>query len=518
MGTDPFLKPTTSFSGEIKMENDTDPFDLFDDSEDEAAELEDDPSSTMAKRLANDLMRKANAGTQEFADEGSQTRTSGASKKAITEDTFTIVEGLKWDDPDFIGPISIVRSGQDIGGGRKAISLEDISPGTLLLIEKPVASWSLEDNHLDLDFIQMIFSTCANVEQLLHWAEDLHPTKVDVDGMIHIKNSPSVEQIKQMMEDLDVEYSNDPEVEAIVERIASQNICNAQGTPFRREDLLRFLLAMRYNALETGLYVYTAMLNHSDRPNCVKFRGGELSEVRATRWIPKGEMLTISYVPTILCHAARRSHLWRQHRFDIGENPAENTLPMELIAGKIAPSCIVDDYCDSLTQRIENSLSALSSHLEELELSPRIDANQAIALELSSLELFNAALEQLQNDIHILLLPCLKLHVDACSLVQRSASMTFSGLVKLLERLVVSAMKLLDLQTMYHGPDHFDVARTDLDLAEAIGELKSRNAERLLRLEAEGIICSAAQWATYEGKLRRDYNRIKALYETQVPS
>lgn len=491
-----------------------DPFDLFVESEEEDAEVRNGIYSQEAKGLVRDLLRKAN-GTSKIVD--SDAPPFDVSTQALAnEEVFTAVKGLRWKDPDYMGPISIVKSGSMIGGGRQAIASEDLRPGSLLLLEKPLVSWSPERNRLDLDFVRMVISTCSNVEQLLHCVEDLHPTKDDVDG-IHIKEGSQIYQIQQMMEDLDIEYEDNPGVDTILEQLSSQNISNAGGTTFRRADLLRFLLALRYNGLETGLYMYTSMLNHNDRPNCVKFRGGELSEVRATRWIRKGEMLTISYVPTILCHASRRRQLWKQHRFDIGEEPPEELRTMELVANKVPPSYVGNEQSNTLTDRIEDTLRDLSSHVEELESSPKPNANQAIALELASMELYRSVLEQLENADHILLLPCLKLHVDACLLVQKDSLMQCSSRIQLLERLVSSAIKLLKLQRMVYGPDHFDVARTSLDLAEAVGELKSRNVTKLIRLDLEGLT-TPIQCATYESKLRKDYNRIKLLYETQVSS
>jgi hypothetical protein len=57
-------------------------------------------------------------------------------------------------------------------------------------------------------------------------------------------------------------------------------------------DVLRCILALRYNGLQSGIFCYAAMLNHSDKPNSVKFsllpsssglrQTGVASEVRTT--------------------------------------------------------------------------------------------------------------------------------------------------------------------------------------------------------------------------------------------
>jgi SET domain len=510
-----------------------DPFQLFDDSDDENDGTNDDLSNGESKRSAiTDLVRQANARKASLFQEVDMSRTSGVSEctgdahhcvsssppdivphsqdsdKGIVE-----INDLKWNDPEYRGPISLVGSGSHIGGGRMLIASRDILPGTLLLLEKPLATWSSEDNHLDMAFVRKIVSSCSDIQKLIHHVEDLHPGKSVVDQVNGPKITSDTDQVKQMMQSLDSQYENDKDIEDILMEFAIQNVCNADGTPVSRLDLLRFMLAMRYNALETGLYMYTAMLNHSDMPNCVKFKGAGLSEVRATRLVRWGEMLTISYVPNLLSHASRRWHLWQQHRFDIGTDLPDDLKQLELIAGSLPQSSIDEAVGNTISKRIEATVHELSSHIGELEMAREVDQNVVIALELSSLELCRIADEQLQNENHILLLPCLRLHVDACALVQKT-SIVASVRVKLLERFVCSARRLLSLQKLYHGPDHFDVARTDLDLAEGISELLSRNPSRMLSLERD-TLQTTTQWASYEYELRKDFIRIKESYESR---
>jgi SET domain len=298
------------------------------------------------------------------------------------------------------------------------------------------------------------------------------------------------------------------------------------------------LLAIRYNGLETGIYLYSALLNHSDQPNCVKFlpddtnnlnSGHCVSEVRTTRTVQQGEALTISYVPRILSHVSRRKHLWEQHRFDIGpdivqgnnthrddngDNRRKDLRRMELIGNQFPRSALHKWDEDSITHRIERTIVELESIYHEASL-PRSDAHarseQAKALEQASLELCLEAEAQLQNKNHILLLPCCRLHVDSCDLVQRDASLSHVDRLILLGRMVVSAKRLLGLQTMLLGPDHFDIARTELDLAQAVEELLVRSPKHLIALKLEGLQTESA-WATLEYRSKKNHDRIKALY------
>jgi hypothetical protein len=517
-----------------------DPFQLFDDSDDENDVSADDDlidSNNESKRMAIlDLVQQTNARTKAMepppVHENDATKNDGdgcsgeahcrisgsppynASHLQDSDKSIVEIHDVKWNAPDYQGPISLVESGAHIGGGRMLIASRDLLPGTLLLLEKPLATWSTEDNNVDVDFVRMVLNSCADVPKLLHDVEDLHPRKSVLDTADGPNTVSNNDPVKLMMQVWESQYEHDQDVADLLNDLAVRNIANADGSPFTRSDLVRFMLVMRYNALETGLYLYTAMLNHSDRPNCVKFKGGEQSEVRATRSIRQGEMLTISYVPAILSHASRRWHLWQQHRFDIGTDLPDDWRQMELLAGSLPPSSIDNEAVgDTVTKRIETTVQELSSHIAELEMAREVNLNVAMALELSSLELCRVADEQLQNQNHLLLLPCLKLHVDACALVQKT-SIHASVRVKLLERLVGSAMRLLSLQKMYHGPDHFDVARTDLDLAQGISELLSRNPARLLSLDTGGgNLQSATHWASYENELRKDYRRIKEAYE-----
>lgn len=315
---------------------------------------------------------------------------------------------------------------------------------------------------------------------------------------------------------------------------------NSDGRSLTSDDCLRLLLALRYNGLESGVYLHVAMLNHSDAPNCVKFLPAPpssdesvpslkcYSEVRTTRRVAAGEPLTISYLPAIACHASRRRHLWEQHRFDVGGDPAPSSLrKMELVNGRLPPSSLDrgTGSDDSVTHRIERAIVELRRfHREAATVAKQQQRQQSPdeattlmdqlkALEQSALELYVQAKEQLQNSSHILLIPCLELHLDSVDLVQqqRQHRLTAFQLMLLLGRLVVSALDLLELQRTLHGPDHYDLARTNLDLAQAIEELLSKSATHLLQLSLERYN-SISAWSSQENKCRKEYDRIKSLY------
>ena len=77
-------------------------------------------------------------------------------------------------------------------------------------------------------------------------------------------------------------------------------LLNHDGSPLlKQHDLIRILLALRYNGFESGLYLHLAMLNHDTYcPNSVKFAdisNKQYSEVRTNQWVQPGQALTISY-------------------------------------------------------------------------------------------------------------------------------------------------------------------------------------------------------------------------------
>jgi hypothetical protein len=144
-----------------------------------------------------------------------------------------------------------------------------------------------------------------------------------------------------------------------------------------------------------------------------------------------------------------------------------------------------------------------------------LDEEHIKGLEQATLELCRQAEEQLKNKMHLLLIPCFELHLDCCELVQQIKSLSGVQRSLLLSRVVESAERLVVLQGLFHGPDHFALARTHLDLAQAIEELLSRSPKQLLQLQLERLDTIPA-WSLLADKARKEHNRIKALYPYDV--
>ncbi|GKY99064.1 hypothetical protein MPSEU_000862100 [Mayamaea pseudoterrestris] len=425
---------------------------------------------------------------------------------------------LPWKVPQYLGPMSLIHSLESFGGGRGYVALENLAPGTLVLVEEPIVAWQgFEGVEFGLDMVQLVLIT-NEAQTILHDMEHFHPTKAAVDAATQEdEHEQDVTQIMDMIERLRNKFKDGDQLNECVTLAQRRGLSNANATLLDATDSLRLLLAIQYNSLESGIYLHAAMLNHADQPNCVKFAPAndkKYSEVRTTRKVQAGEPLTISYLPRILSHASRRKHLYEQHRFDIGANLGPHLRRMELIGGNLPRSTTNKWDDDSATNRIEMATAELRELHQDAE-GDLLDEEHVKGLEQALLELCRQAQEQLKNDMHVLLIPCFELHLDCCDRVQRISSLSGGQRGLLLCRVVQTAHQLVTLQELFHGRDHFALARTHLDLAQAVEELLSRSPKQLMSLQVNDIHTVSA-WSSFADKARKEHNRIKSLYPYDV--
>lgn len=532
---------------------------------------------------------------------------------------------LIWGKPLYVNESKIVfvSSFNEVGGNRGVIAKKDIQPGTLVLIEEPLVVWDQQHDNDDDEFILLLsilqnsILIHPNVKKILYCLELFHPTKVCVDNLfdelctatnctstvanmminktiIIRRKEESIdstineqEQIVNIIEDFEKRYQNnnnniyDKILNSINEKIVEFFLYNSYSTThsriiISRLDIYRILLSIRYNGLQSGIYLYSALFNHSDQYNCVKFlpktntkstkgkqqqnekinHNNNYSEVRTTRFIPKGTSLTISYIPNILCHKSRRNYLWKQHRFDIGNTDMitnNNQLrQMELIHNVFPISSLsvshpttIDDnnyHMDDNNDTIQNS-SNDDDHAHLIIIAQRIEytidemkqmyhdysttktTTEIIqALEVSVNELCLEAVNQLHNDNHILLIPCRQLHLDVCYLLLQQVhhaddnsnnNESFVHIIPLVQRMIITSQILIRLQEILLGVDHYDLARTYLDLAQSIDTLLSKSPNSLLHLNDESgipLLRTTTEWMSLEYKARQQYKRIQILY------
>jgi hypothetical protein len=502
-----------------------DPFDMFGDSDAE----DDHAQENELSRISGSLVEQANKQTKNQQPEAKDSMLPATADRKDQESLD--LSGmdpllLPWEKPLYLGPIQLVSS-LPYGGGRGYVASRDLGAGTLVLVEQPVVTLPSNEwgDQLSLASVLRLFEG-ANASRIIHDLEHFHPTKLGVDGVVE----SSREQVADMLEMLRFQIDGDDQelksatefgaLKSVTELAANNDINNADGSPVTEMDALRLLLALRYNGLETGISLHVAMLNHLDQPNCVKFlpKGDEsYSEVRTTRAVRAGEPMTISYLPRILSLATRRKRLWEHHRFDIGADIPAGLRKMEQIGNQLPVSAIDRWDEGSTTNRIEMATAELEELCEDAAeqvgngpIPPEI-SEQVKALEQASLELSKEAVRQLQTENHLILIPTLRLHLESCDFVQRDPSLTATQRVQLLCRMVVTARKLLALQEMFHGPDHFDLARTNLDLAQAVEELLSTSSKHLIALALEGLGTPSA-WSALEHQCRKEYERVSRMY------
>jgi hypothetical protein len=498
---------------------DDDPFEMFGESDDDTDDEHDFDQNEATTRSAQSLKEMANRVTSTpTAKEVISNEMRSASIDVSSQEEIA----FPWRRPLYFGPMKLVFLSK-FGGGRGYIASKDVAPGTLMLVEKPVLSWPLDyqdDTEFGLSTVQAVLHS-PSASELVRELEHFHPTKRTATSLVNTEE----EEVDVMMSTMRENYKDDPDLKALTDFAARQNIRNSDETQLSEMDCLRILLAIRYNSLESGVYLHVAMLNHACQPNCVKFLpdGKSYSEVRSTRPLHAGEPMTISYVPRILSHASRRKHLYDQHRFDIGTCLPQSLFTMELISG-VLPSSNLDCFNESsTTSRIETACSELRELFNDADEAlkstsgpPSLELSEQLKyMEQASNELYKQAIEQLNNDCHLLLIPCLELHLDCADLVQKDTLLCFMPRVMLLGRVVSTAVRLLELQGMLYGPDHFELARTNLDLSQAIEELLSKSSKQLLGLDKEGYDNLSA-WSSLAHRTYKEHKRIKGLYPYDV--
>lgn len=484
-----------------------DPFDIFDDSEDnDSEEGHDESHSSVAERLLEDANRKM---LEKSSNESIDVRCDSTNQHVNSIDLSKVTRyKLHWDAPLFLGPLICVSS-LECGGGRGFVAARDLEPGTLIMVEEPIIDWPEEQIGKELGSVSIYhILNQPNAQKIIHDLEDFHPTKLAVD-----KFDVGNQQVRGMVEML--ERKLEDEFQPILS--VAENFQNRDLSPVTLRDLIRILLALRYNGFQSGVYLHLAMINHSCYPNSVKFvPSRNYSEVRTTQHVKAGEPLTISYLPRISSFHTRQCDLWEQHMFEI-EVP-QRFRALELVCGELPTSKVHKKDETIVTSRIESATQTLEQQYQDVATAIILEKSsenpiweEIKALEMAILELYTESKDQLQNDCHLLLIPSLRLHLDVCDLIQMSNILNASQSVLLLLRMVQSATHLLKLQTLLYGNDHFNLATTYNELSQALAELLSRAPKQLVKAKMDGMMtissCSKA-----EKHARSEFKRIRDLY------
>ena len=518
--------------------------------------------------------KKATASDQPIKNDHAYTKFTSS-----YEDQQARTSSLPWRQcpPLYLGPIFLSNTLAE-GGGRGYVASQDLPPGTCVLVEEPmVKGWSSEQvgKRLGLESIQYLLEM-ENAKSIIGCMEELHPRKENVHQVFADGSPETLDriQIVDLMSEMNKNTSHAQQVTSLVAYAKEHNITNfSDGSPLDARDINRLLLTLRYNGFDSGLYLHFSMFNHSEDPNCIKFRpstdeGGEevgyYSEARTTRHVKEGEALSLHYLenPREVSHATRRKILWDQHRFDIGDEDdykqfldvsfdktgdvfnnnerGNNIFESELVFGKFPVSTQEGavgrgqgtDEADNLpaASNIENSLDDLEDMLVELQAIFMVQSanggsnntdgtyfDRVAALELTIGELILASRSALGNNYHILLSRCYRLHIDVIELILTHCSfeLTEKQSIELMARFLPSVQQLLVSQRRRLGNDHPDVARTYNDVAMGIQALLSHSPKRLVSLKLEGMqtldYCSKMEY-----HCRMEKKRIEEYYPKDV--
>eukprot|EP00551_Chaetoceros_affinis_P010270 CAMPEP_0203681540 /NCGR_PEP_ID=MMETSP0090-20130426/43023_1 /ASSEMBLY_ACC=CAM_ASM_001088 /TAXON_ID=426623 /ORGANISM="Chaetoceros affinis, Strain CCMP159" /LENGTH=546 /DNA_ID=CAMNT_0050550055 /DNA_START=80 /DNA_END=1717 /DNA_ORIENTATION=- len=461
--------------------------------------------------------------------------------------------------PLYMGPMAVIET---TNCKRGYIATEDLNPGTLLLVEEPVFKWPEEQigSELGMLSVQAIMEH-EFAQAIVHDIESLYPTRLDVDRVCRKNDGENLIelaaesnekiQVRDMVEIMQMQHSGGRELEKVMDEAKRKKItCSDQNSSLKAVDeidVMRMLLALRYNGFDSGLYLHFAMFNHDDDANCVKYlpeneysklnegKTKIYSEIRTTKFVRKGSALTLHYLnPREMSHATRRSHIYEQHRFDIGTKMEEHSLElqeMELVNGKFPVS--LKDRKDPVTATslIENAINDLDTLHKELEIASAssILVDQEIddtmvelferckALEMATHELIQAAQTKLDNKKHILLIRCCRLHLDSSELLlhfgkggKTSFSLTSNQQSLIWCRFIQTCQTLLPIQIQYLGEHHPDIARTYYDFAIGINLLLSRSPKKLFNIGLPDL-GSFDSCQRFEAKCRREHLRIDSL-------
>jgi len=472
---------------------------------------------------------------------------------------FTSVDTWPNRRPMYMGPIRAVcmndtsspnNACSRIGGNRGYVATENIEPGTLLLVEEAVFTWPYEQIGSELGMCSILsILTSERAQDIVEDMEQLHPTKVAIQNCLGKKKKLTlkkdeedqiflmVQETKIKREDIDNALIIARERNITTKATDMKNVRNLDEL-----DIIRMLLALRYNGFMSGLYLFFSIFNHDEQPNCIKYmpeknrkditsdrpdhENCHRSEIRTIKRVARGEPLTLSYLhPREVSHATRRWHLWDQHRFDIGSDNirSEEIRMMELVNGELPISSAVRRQKDQ-TFFVENSLLELEEACDDFESRLRgnnsADVLEAIeglkSLEMASSELIQASVSKLQNENHLLLIRCCRLHLNSAELLlQRDSDLNKKQKVAILCKFLSTTQRLLPLQLQYLGSNHPDLARTYMDKAMAINTLLS-TAPKLLFAMKLPKLSNIHSCSKEENYCWIEHNRVKAMYPHDV--
>lgn len=435
-----------------------------------------------------------------------------------------------------------------VGGGRGVVTTQAVTAGTVLMSETPfipppAAGWASavgsasqaendgpsesdtgegwEPPPLHTAVVHLLLATGGIRRPEIR---ELHPQSLDpaVGCMTETQLERSWTEHAATVDALLQRYPCPPDRGSAAASVNNADAGSGDGSgPYNREEVLRCMLAVQFNAFGSGLYLALAMINHSCRPNASKFEprsvkaeassGSGKSEIVAVVDIPRGAEVTIHYAnPITRSHRCRVELFQAQHQFTLPETSPFDTID-PLMDAKISPesawvaTASVERRLDILEPRMEaetggtaHSLGCLEEARSCLEVVLAVLPPQHLVVIRSHLAVVRAAQA-----------------VIAANVRRRSTRKEHTEDERVAHVAAVSALRscvAVD-KSRYLPPTHHERATTASDMAALLGYLLSANPELLYReLATEGFgSFSLASRAEFAAKNRAEV--LQALYE-----
>jgi hypothetical protein len=407
-----------------------------------------------------------------------------------------------WDDvkPGFVGDIELVSEYKEIGGHRGYIATKDLEPGTLVLIEKVYVPWPPEEKVKDRMDPKFFITTLEMVLQ----QKDQAKAKEIQKHLSHLYPHRLEDLPAYLLEEGEAKYGP-----------FLKELLVSSGTNSTYEELLQNIFAMQCNAFDSGIFLYNALFNHECNPNCIKFSSDndkQISEVRVTRKILQGQPLSISYLfPREQSKETRQEILKKQFGFECQCTLCQRGDSILSLSSPPPTSPTSSLTTNKRLQDIEQQLTLTENLLKGKGFSI---ASTALTMVLETL---SDALELIGHD-HLILIRIHKLVADCCDGLLKSNTIdTIDQKKESCILFLQSNFELLELQQIFLGEKHIDLARTFHDLSQGIQFLLSidylNQGKIFIQEFPDKNFTNLRQISGMENYYRQKFQQLKQLYD-----
>ena len=211
-----------------------------------------------------------------------------------------------WDsvDLEYLGPIKVEENVEMVGGGRRIVASIPLGVGEVLLVEKPFVLWRaarilpVPCENIPASFaVETLWGYFCSILESNELCKVLHELKLLFPVELHHVSQKTRDFILRIFE---------PSIRSVI-----------QQYDLEFDEAFRLLLAIHFNAFSSGLYLHSAMINHSCAPNAVRFFNGRTSTVYSISNIAIGQEITLTYLFDALEMTQAKKDKMLEHQFDM---------------------------------------------------------------------------------------------------------------------------------------------------------------------------------------------------------